>query len=92
MRPPSEVPALVERILEADGLRLRGVMGVAPLDGDPTRPSPGWPRWPPTYAASEPEATWISAGMSGDLEQAIRQGATHLRIGSAVLGPRPVVK
>ena len=46
----------------------------------------------PTYAGRSREATWISAGMSGDLEQAVRHGATHLRIGSAVLGPRPVVK
>ena len=42
--------------------------------------------------AQAAEATWISAGMSADLEQAIRHGATHLRIGSAVLGTRPVVK
>ena len=47
---PDEVPALAERVLEADGLRLRGVMGVAPLDGDPARPSPGWPRSRPSYA------------------------------------------
>ena len=37
-----------------------------------------------------PTATWISAGMSGDLEHAVRHGATHLRIGSAITGPRPV--
>jgi uncharacterized pyridoxal phosphate-containing UPF0001 family protein len=36
-----------------------------------------------------PEATWISAGMSGDLEQAIACGATHVRVGTAVLGNRP---
>ena len=39
-----------------------------------------------------PDATWISAGMSGDLEEAIAHGATHLRVGSAVLGPRPAFK
>jgi PLP dependent protein len=37
----------------------------------------------------DPAAYWISAGMSGDLEAAIAAGATHVRIGSAVLGPRP---
>jgi uncharacterized pyridoxal phosphate-containing UPF0001 family protein len=36
-----------------------------------------------------PDATWLSAGMSGDLEQAVAAGATHLRVGSAVLGSRP---
>ena len=40
--------------------------------------------------AAHPDATWISAGMSGDLEAAIRHGATHLRVGSAILGARPV--
>ncbi|HEX8497739.1 MAG TPA: YggS family pyridoxal phosphate-dependent enzyme, partial [Actinomycetales bacterium] len=37
----------------------------------------------------EPGATWVSAGMSGDLEQAVAAGATHLRVGSAILGGRP---
>ena len=39
--------------------------------------------------ATHPEATDLSAGMSGDLEAAVRHGATHVRVGSAVLGPRP---
>jgi pyridoxal phosphate enzyme (YggS family) len=89
---PADVPALVERIGGADGLRLRGVMGVAPLGGDPDE---AFARLAGTAAVVrdlEPAATWISAGMSGDLEHAVRHGATHLRIGSAVLGPRPVVK
>ena len=38
---------------------------------------------------AHPDATWLSAGMSGDLEQAVAAGATHLRVGSAVLGSRP---
>jgi uncharacterized pyridoxal phosphate-containing UPF0001 family protein len=37
---------------------------------------------------AHPDATWISAGMSGDLEAAVAQGATHLRVGSAILGSR----
>ena len=36
------------------------------------------------------DATWISAGMTGDFEAAIHAGATHLRIGTAITGPRPV--
>ena len=39
--------------------------------------------------AEHPEATWMSAGMSGDLEAAVAAGATHLRVGSAILGSRP---
>jgi pyridoxal phosphate enzyme (YggS family) len=87
-----DVPALAERILEAENLRLRGVMGVAPLGGDARAAFVTLGEVASVVRRLEPEATWVSAGMSGDLEQAIREGATHLRIGSAVLGPRPVVK
>jgi pyridoxal phosphate enzyme (YggS family) len=86
------VPALAERILETDGLRLRGVMGVAPLGGDAREAFVRLGDTASVVRRIAPEATWISAGMSGDLEDAIAEGATHLRIGSAVLGPRPVVK
>ena len=89
---PDDVPALVDRIGEAEGLRLRGVMGVAPLDGDPDEAFARLAEIASAVRAQVPEATWISAGMSGDLEHAVRHGATHLRIGSAVLGPRPVVQ
>ncbi len=87
-----EVPALAERILATEGLRLRGVMGVAPLGGEAREAFGTLREISDSVRRLEPEATWISAGMSGDLEEAISQGATHLRIGSAVLGPRPVVK
>jgi len=87
-----EVPALAERILEADGLRLRGVMGVAPLGGNAREAFDKLAQQAAVVRRLEPDATWISAGMSIDLEDAIATGATHLRIGSAVLGPRPVVK
>ena len=87
-----EISALAERILEADGLRLRGVMGVAPLDGDAREAFDRLAEQAAVVRRMEPEANWISAGMSNDLEEAIAAGATHLRIGSAVLGPRPLVK
>jgi PLP dependent protein len=70
-------------------LRLGGVMGVAPLDGDP---EPAFARLAEIGAAlrvEHPGATMVSAGMSGDLEAAVRRGATHVRVGSAVLGERP---
>ena len=87
-----EISGLAERIMEADGLRLRGVMGVAPLGGDAREAFDELAEQAAVVRRLEPEATWISAGMSIDLEEAIAAGATHLRIGSAVLGPRPVVK
>jgi PLP dependent protein len=87
-----QVPELAGKLLETEGLRLRGVMGVAPLDGDAREAFARLADQASAVRQLEPEATWISAGMSLDLEEAIRQGATHLRIGSAVLGPRPVVK
>jgi len=89
---PADVPGLVQRIQGSEGLELRGVMGVAPLDGDPDEAFSRLAGIAADVRVQAPEATWISAGMSGDLEHAVRHGATHLRIGSAVLGPRPVVK
>ena len=90
--PVGDVAALVDRVLETAHLRLRGVMGVAPLGGDAREAFARLGDVASVVRRDAPEATWISAGMSGDLEQAIREGATHLRIGSAVLGPRPAVK
>ncbi len=89
---PADVPALVERIGEAEGLQLRGVMGVAPLGGEAGDAFSRLAEVAADVRFREPAATWISAGMSADLEHAVQHGATHLRIGSAVLGPRPVVK
>jgi pyridoxal phosphate enzyme (YggS family) len=89
---PADVPALVERVQQADGLVLRGVMGVAPLGGDPGTAFASLADVAADVRRLEPGATWVSAGMSADLEHAVRHGATHLRIGSAVLGPRVGVK
>jgi PLP dependent protein len=86
---PDAVPELAERVARAEGMRLRGVMAVAPLDEDPV------PAFAKLAAVAEqvrlvdPAATWVSAGMSSDLEAAVESGATHVRIGSAVLGGRP---
>lgn len=88
----AELPDLVERIQAAEGLRLRGVMAVAPLGGDPVEAFTRLGGLADVVRRMAPEATWISAGMSADLEAAIQGGATHVRIGSAVLGPRPAIK
>jgi PLP dependent protein len=86
--PLPDLPELAERIARAGGLRLRGLMAVAPLGADP---APAFERL--AHAAEllrrdHPEATEISAGMSGDLEQAIACGSTCVRVGTALLGGR----
>ncbi|QCU77843.1 YggS family pyridoxal phosphate-dependent enzyme [Citricoccus sp. SGAir0253] len=88
---PAEVPALAERIAAAEGLRLRGVMAVAPLGLDPVPAFRRLAGIAADLAGRYPGATWVSAGMSQDLEQAVAAGATHLRVGTDVLGPRPPV-
>ncbi|MGI8645168.1 MAG: YggS family pyridoxal phosphate-dependent enzyme [Nocardioides sp.] len=85
--------AVEEAATGSDGsLRLRGLMAVAPLGEDPVvafgRLAVLWS----DFLARRPDATWLSAGMSADLEAAVTAGATHVRIGSAVLGPRPAIK
>ncbi|NUR05801.1 MAG: YggS family pyridoxal phosphate-dependent enzyme [Nocardioidaceae bacterium] len=86
---PDDVPALAEQVAAADGLRLRGVMAVAPLGADPVPAFERLARVAEQVRLIDPAATWVSAGMSGDLEAAVESGATHVRIGSAVLGARP---
>ena len=90
--PPGEVAALAAAVEATEGLRLRGLMAVAPPDEEPAA---AFARLRPSRAelvASHPRARWLSAGMSADLEAAVAVGATHVRIGSAVLGPRPAIK
>jgi len=89
---PADVPALAEQVAAADGLRLRGVMAVAPLGADPAPAFGCLARVAEQVRMVDGSATWISAGMSGDLEAAVAAGATHVRIGSAILGPRPVLR
>ena len=89
---PADVPALAERLAGSDGLRLAGVMAVAPLGADPVRAFEKLAGISARLTSLHPDATGISAGMSQDLEAAIRFGATHLRIGSDILGPRPALR
>ena len=87
---PDDVDRLAEQVTAAEGLRLRGVMAVAPLGADPVPAFAKLAEIAARVRAVDPAASWISAGMSGDLEQAVESGATHVRIGSAVLGSRPL--
>lgn len=85
---PAEVPALADAIAAEPGLSLGGVMAVAPL-GAPPRPAFARLRDVATLVASaHPDAVTISAGMTADLEDAIAEGATLVRVGTALLGGR----
>ncbi|MFI1826790.1 YggS family pyridoxal phosphate-dependent enzyme [Streptomyces sp. NPDC020412] len=90
---PDGIGELAAAVEAAPGLRLGGLMTVAPLVG----PLAGRPRaafeqlveFSSRLRAGHPAATMVSAGMSGDLEDAVAAGATHVRVGTAVLGVRP---
>jgi pyridoxal phosphate enzyme (YggS family) len=84
-----DVPRLAEELAQQDGLALRGVMAVAPLGTDPVAAFADLRQVAQRLRADHPDAVLVSAGMSADLEAAVAQGATHLRVGSAVLGRRP---
>ncbi|MDY0983267.1 YggS family pyridoxal phosphate-dependent enzyme [Microbacterium sp. CFBP9023] len=86
---PAEAATLAEHIMTLPSLRLRGVMAVAPLDEEPASAFARLHSIAESVRAVEPSATWMSAGMTGDFVEAIEAGATHLRIGSAITGPRP---
>ena len=89
---PEELDALAAAVEEAGRLRLRGLMAVAPLGEDPAAAFGRLAEVRARFLETHPGAAWLSAGMSADLEAAIAAGATHVRIGSAVLGSRPEVK
>ena len=85
----ADVERLTEQILAAGTLTLLGVMAIAPLGEEPARAFDRLRRSSEAVAALAPGATAVSAGMSSDFAAAIAAGATHLRIGSAITGPRP---
>ena len=85
---PDQVPALAEALAAEEGLVLGGVMAIAPLTMEPADAFARLLASAAAVRAVRPAATVISAGMSGDLEAAVEAGATHLRIGTALLGDR----
>ena len=86
--PPDLAADLADAIAIAPGLRLGGVMAVAPLAAGPDAAFARLARTAEQIRYEHPEAVIVSAGMSNDLEQAIRHGATHVRVGTALLGHR----
>ena len=87
---PGDLKALAERTLEAGNLSLRGLMAVAPQDEDPGQAFDRVLTYQEDLLSVAPEATDLSLGMSGDFREAIARGATHLRIGTAITGKRPL--
>ncbi|MEU0646655.1 YggS family pyridoxal phosphate-dependent enzyme [Streptomyces umbrinus] len=87
------IEELAGLVAEAPGLRLDGLMTVAPLSGEYAgREQAAFERLmdlSTDLRSAHPAANMVSAGMSADLEQAVAAGATHVRVGTAVLGVRP---
>ena len=86
---PGEVTRLASRIESTPGLTLLGLMTVAPLGEDPRRAFETVRLLSEDVRREFPDASALSMGMSGDFEAAISEGATHLRIGTAITGNRP---
>ncbi|QHA04142.1 YggS family pyridoxal phosphate-dependent enzyme [Streptomyces broussonetiae] len=90
---PGGIEELADLVGAAPGLRLDGLMAVAPLTGEYAgRERAAFGRLmdlSTDLRRTRPTATMVSAGMSADLEQAVAAGATHVRVGTAVLGVRP---
>lgn len=90
---PGGIGELADLVAGAPGLRLDGLMTVAPLTGEYAgRQLEAFGRLmdlSTDLRRAHPAANMVSAGMSADLEQAVAAGATHVRVGTAVLGVRP---
>ena len=86
---PADVAALADDVLATSTLRLLGLMAVAPLDAEPRAAFARVRELSGVLQERAPDATALSMGMSGDFREAILEGATHLRIGTAITGNRP---
>lgn len=86
---PGNLEALAERVLVAPTMLLRGVMAVAPLGEEPRAAFARVREASDRLRRIAPSADALSMGMSGDFREAILEGATHLRIGTAITGNRP---
>lgn len=89
---PGDVLELCAQVAAAESLDLAGLMAVAPLREDPAAAFDRLARLRGEVMEEFPAAAMLSAGMSGDLEEAVAAGATHVRVGSAVLGARRNVR
>ena len=92
---PEQLPAAIDELAELTQLEIVGLMAIPPAGPNPEAARPWFERLrllgeqvaargaPPSWRG------WLSMGMSGDYEVAIEEGATHIRIGSSLFGPRP---
>ena len=86
-----DVPAIVEAVEESEHLAMAGFMVVPPLDSQPREVFAQARSLTDDYAAKLNRNLRLSAGMSGDFADAIACGSDIVRVGTALLGPRPVV-
>jgi len=87
---PLDLERLAEYVAGCRTLRVRGVMAVAPLGEPAASAFARLAGYAERVRSIVPDADWVSAGMTADFAEAIQAGATHLRIGSAITGSRPV--
>ncbi len=85
---PDKLEALAVEVSKLKGVLIEGLMAVAPIDNPGTQAFVNLQRIHNNFKSKFPQAKYLSAGMSGDYEMAILHGATHLRIGSSILGNR----
>jgi PLP dependent protein len=86
------IPEVADAVTAAPGLRLAGLMAVAPMDRPADRAFSELSDIHRRLLVSYPDAVVLSAGMSGDMEEAIKHGATHVRIGTSLLGMRNLLR
>lgn len=85
---PGDLNQIADEILATSNLNLQGLMAVAPLGEEPDSAFERLALIHQSFAARYPNAPYLSAGMSGDYLSAISHGATHIRVGSSILGSR----
>ena len=85
---PEDLEQIAEAILNTSNLKLQGLMAVAPLGEEPNSAFERLAKIHQDFKGKFPQAPYLSAGMSGDYLAAINHGATHVRVGSSILGSR----
>ena len=85
---PTDLTQLADLVNQSNNLELLGLMAVAPLGLEPIKAFADLAQINQGFASQYPNSKYLSAGMSGDFEAAIKYGATHVRVGSSILGSR----
>ena len=85
---PADLTQLADLVNQSSNLELLGLMAVAPLGLEPIKAFADLAQINQGFASQYPNSKYLSAGMSGDFEAAIKHGATHVRVGSSILGSR----